>query len=83
MKDTHRARGWGPLGISIAAAILAPPRGTKRLIMATAESVAILTALWAAPALKFDRFDPALDGTLAYLFGRGRLSPVLYSRCLA
>jgi len=34
--------------------------------MATADAVAIPTALWAALALKFDRLDPALERTLAY-----------------
>ena len=34
--------------------------------MATADAVAIPTALWAALALKFDRLDPALDRTFAY-----------------
>src|SRR5438067_1012299 len=49
-----------------AEAILALSRETKRLIMATADAVAIPTALWAALALKFDRLDPALDRTFAY-----------------
>jgi FlaA1/EpsC-like NDP-sugar epimerase len=53
-------------GDSAAAAILALPRSTKRLIMAVADAVAIPTALWAALALKFDRFDPLLDRTFAY-----------------
>jgi FlaA1/EpsC-like NDP-sugar epimerase len=66
MKDTHAAGGLGPLGVSVATAILALPRETKRVIMATADAVAIPTALWAALALKFDRLDPALDRTLAY-----------------
>src|SRR5437660_7548122 len=66
MKDRHVAGESGPLGVSVAAAILALPRGTKRLIMATADAVAIPTALWAALALKFDRLDPALDRTFAY-----------------
>jgi FlaA1/EpsC-like NDP-sugar epimerase len=34
--------------------------------MATADAVAIPTALWVALALKFDRLDPALDLTFAY-----------------
>jgi FlaA1/EpsC-like NDP-sugar epimerase len=65
MKDTHAA-GRPTLGVSAAAAILALPRETKRIIMATTDAVAIPTALWAALALKFDRLDPALDRTLAY-----------------
>jgi FlaA1/EpsC-like NDP-sugar epimerase len=65
MKDTHAA-GRPTLSVSAAAAILALPRETKRIIMATADAVAIPTALWAALALKFDRLDPALDRTLAY-----------------
>ncbi len=54
------------MGVSVAEAILALPRETKRLIMATADAVAIPTALWAALVLKFDRIDPALDRTFAY-----------------
>ena len=46
--------------------ILALPRGAKRLIMVTADAVAIPTALWSALALKFDRLDPALDRTFVY-----------------
>src|SRR3984893_17384954 len=65
MKDKHAA-GRPTLGVSAAAAILALPREAKRLVMATADAVAIPTALWAALALKFDRLDPALDRTLAY-----------------
>ena len=66
MKDRHAAGRPQSLGVSAAAAILALPRETKRLIMATADAVAIPTALWAALALKFDRLDPALERTLAY-----------------
>src|SRR5256885_8298024 len=66
MKNKHAAGKPAPLGVSAAEAILALPRETKRLIMATADAVAIPTALWAALALKFDRLDPALDRTFAY-----------------
>src|SRR5882762_4265485 len=66
MKNRYAAGKPAPLGVAAAAAILALPRGTKRLIMATADAVAIPTALWAALALKFDRLDPALERTLAY-----------------
>src|SRR6267154_6170344 len=66
MKDRHAAGKPAPLGVTAAAAILALPRGTKRLIMATTDAVAIPTALWAALVLKFDRLDPVLDRTLAY-----------------
>src|ERR1700730_6101994 len=66
MKDTHAAGRSATVSVSAAAAILALPRGTKRLVMATADAVAIPTALWAALALKFDRLDPALERTLAY-----------------
>jgi FlaA1/EpsC-like NDP-sugar epimerase len=66
MKDTHAAGRSANLSVSAAAAILALPRGTKRFIMATADAIAIPTALWAALALKFDRLDPALERTLAY-----------------
>src|SRR5580700_12015782 len=66
MRDKHAAGKPASWGVSIAAAILALPRETKRLIMLTADAVAIPTALWAALALKFDRLDPALDRTFAY-----------------
>jgi len=66
MKNKHAAGRPAPLGVSAAEAILALPRETKRLIMATADAVAIPTALWAALVLKFDRLDPALDRTFAY-----------------
>src|SRR5947208_11685348 len=66
MKNKHAAGKLAPLGVSAAEAILALPRETKRLIMATADAIAILAALWAALALKSDRLDPALDRTFAY-----------------
>lgn len=66
MKDLHAPSRPASLRVGTAASILALPRRTKRLIMATADAVAIPTALWAALALKFDRLDPALDRTLAY-----------------
>ncbi len=66
MTDKHATDAPASLGTSVVGAILALPRETKRLIMATADAVAIPTALWAALVLKFDRFDPALDRTLAY-----------------
>src|SRR5438105_3881315 len=66
MKNKVAAARSGSLGVAAAKAILALPRGTKRLIMATTDAVAIPTALWAALVLKFDRLDPVLDRTLAY-----------------
>ena len=66
MKNKVAAARSGSLGVAAAKAILALPRGTKRLIMATTDAVAIPTALWAALVLKFDRLDPALDRTFAY-----------------
>ncbi len=66
MGDRHAARRPASRSFAATAAVLALPRETKRLIMATADAVAIPTALWAALALKFDRLDPALDRTLAY-----------------
>jgi FlaA1/EpsC-like NDP-sugar epimerase len=53
-------------GVSAADAVLALPRESKRIIMMTADAVAIPTALWAALALKFDRLDPLLERTFAY-----------------
>jgi FlaA1/EpsC-like NDP-sugar epimerase len=66
MKDKQVAGRPVSLGVSAAEAVLALPRETKRIIMATADAVAIPTALWAALALKFDRLDVALDRTFAY-----------------
>ena len=66
MKDRHAAGRPRSRAAALAEAVLALPRETKRLIMATADAVAIPTALWAALALKFDRLDPALDRTFAY-----------------
>ena len=66
MRNKHAAGRSASLGASAADSILALPRETKRLIMATADAIAIPTALWAALALKFDRLDPSLDRTLAY-----------------
>src|SRR6266478_578534 len=57
MKNKVAAGKPAPLGVSAAEAVLALPRETKRLIMATADAVAILTALWTALTLKFDRFS--------------------------
>jgi len=67
MKDRHAAGRPPSLGVS---ARWPPsshsPVEPSVLIMATADAVAIPTALWAALALKFDRLDPALERTLAY-----------------
>ena len=66
MRDKSAAGRPASWGVSAAAAVLALPRETKRLIMVAADAVAIPTALWAALALKFDRLDPYLEGTFAY-----------------
>jgi hypothetical protein len=67
MKDTHATGGSRPFGISVAAAILAPPRETKRLNHGDSRCRGDpYRALGAAPGLRFDRLDPALDRTLAY-----------------
>jgi FlaA1/EpsC-like NDP-sugar epimerase len=66
MTNKHAAARPASLGVSAAAAVLALPRGTKRLIMATGDAIAIPTALWAALALKFDRLDPSLQSASAY-----------------
>jgi hypothetical protein len=67
------AGGSRPFAISITAAILALTHETKHLIMATADAVAILAALWTAPTLKFDRF-PTFWSRLP--------QPCAFSRCL-
>jgi len=68
MRDNSAGVRSASFGSAAAEAILSFPRGTKRLIMATADAIAIPTALWAALALKFDRLDPLLDRTLMYFF---------------
>lgn len=66
MKDRHAPARRSSLHRATAETILALPRETKRLIMATADAIAIPVALWVALALKFDRLDPALERTFAY-----------------
>src|ERR1700740_3021692 len=66
MRGKHAAGGRASWGVSAADTVLALPRETKRLIMMAADAIAIPTALWAALALKFDRFDPFLESTFAY-----------------
>jgi FlaA1/EpsC-like NDP-sugar epimerase len=66
MRENSAALRSASFGSAAAEAVLSLPRGTKRLIMATADAVAIPTALWAALALKFDRLDPLLDRTFVY-----------------
>ena len=66
MRDKNAAARRASWGNSVAAAVLALPRETKRLIMVAADAVAIPTALWAALALKFDNLDPFLERTVAY-----------------
>src|SRR5256714_8899233 len=66
MKNKHAAGRPAPLGVSAAEALLALPRETKRLIMATADAVAIPSALRAPHLLRFDRLDRALERTFAY-----------------
>ena len=66
MREKHAAARPASWGVAAAAAILALPRETKRIIMMTADAVAIPTALWAALALKFDRLDPSLERTFTY-----------------
>ena len=77
MRDKQAAARPAAWGGSAAAAILALPRETKRIIMATADAVAIPTALWAALALKFDRLDPSLERTYAY-FGVAIVSALFF-----
>jgi FlaA1/EpsC-like NDP-sugar epimerase len=66
MTDRQAVRAHAGLGASVAEAILALPRETKRLIMVIADAVAVPTALWAALALKFDTVDPEIHRTFAY-----------------
>lgn len=66
MKEGYAAGGLGERSASAIGAILALPRQTKRVIALTADVIAIPIALWAALALKTDRWNPSLDGYPAY-----------------
>jgi FlaA1/EpsC-like NDP-sugar epimerase len=62
--------------IGLAEKLLELPRPTKRLIMLSADLVALPTALWAALALKFDRLALPLDHG-ALLFASAVISGLL------
>jgi FlaA1/EpsC-like NDP-sugar epimerase len=66
MKDRGTGRVTGSGGGRIADAVLALPRGTKRIIMAATDACAIPLALWVAFALKFDSLKPLTERTYAY-----------------
>jgi FlaA1/EpsC-like NDP-sugar epimerase len=66
MTERPAVPGHTRIGASVAETILSLPRGSKRLVMVAADAIAIPTALWAALALKFDQWDPAIERTLAY-----------------
>jgi FlaA1/EpsC-like NDP-sugar epimerase len=66
MKDRHAAGKAPTRGASAAEAILALPRVAKRLIMVTADAIAIPAALWAALCLKFDTLSPSAERTYSY-----------------
>ena len=66
MTDRQAVRTHAGVGVTLAEAVLALPRETKRLIMVITDAVAIPTALWAALALKFDTLDPQIQRTFAY-----------------
>jgi len=66
MKDKHALASPTSLSVATSQSILALPRETKRLIVVMTDALAIAAALWAALALKFGRFDPALERALAY-----------------
>ncbi|HUI61722.1 MAG TPA: nucleoside-diphosphate sugar epimerase/dehydratase [Steroidobacteraceae bacterium] len=66
MKDDHEAGRYTSMRASATGALLALPRAKKRLVMLTADAIAMPLAFWAALVLKFDRFDPVLERTRAY-----------------
>ncbi len=66
MTDRQPVPARRGLAIAAADAVLGLPRQAKRVIMVTADVVAIPAALWAALALKFDTLDPAIDRSVAY-----------------
>ena len=66
MKEKHALATPPSLRVATTESILALPRATKRLITISVDTLAIVVALWAALALKFDRLDPAAGRTLTF-----------------
>lgn len=66
MTEKNMAAGRGQSRTLAVGAVLALPRGTKRLIMVGADAMAIPIALWVALALKFDSVLPPIDHTAIY-----------------
>jgi UDP-N-acetylglucosamine 4,6-dehydratase len=66
MKEKHALATAPSLRVATTESILALPRPTKRLITVSVDAVAIVVALWAALALKFDRLDPPVGRTLTF-----------------
>ncbi len=79
MKDMDAARRRTSVGASAAETILALPRQAKRLIMLTADAVAIPIAFWAALVLKFDRLSPSLDRNLDYFIVAVAAALIIFS----
>jgi FlaA1/EpsC-like NDP-sugar epimerase len=59
--------------------LVALPRHTKRVIMLTADSIAIPVALWSALVLKFDRLVPPISSLGVYLVAAVLLSLATFS----
>ena len=77
MKD-QRSTGPGQfVAVPVVQAVLALPRATKRLIIASTDAIAVLTALWGALALKFDFLLPLGARTLPY-YGVAVLSALFF-----
>jgi FlaA1/EpsC-like NDP-sugar epimerase len=66
MKEKHALATPPSLRVTTTESILALPRPTKRLITVSVDAVAIVVALWAALALKFDRLDPAVGRPMIF-----------------
>src|ERR1700747_1651382 len=79
MTDRQAVGTHAGLGASAAAAILALPRETQRLLMVIRDASAIPTALWAALVLKFDTLDPEIERTLAYFLVATASALLLFS----
>jgi len=66
MSDRQVPAQKDPRRTAAVAALLALPRHTKRLVMATTDALAIPMALWGALVLKFDRWDVVLPRGKGY-----------------
>jgi len=77
MKDQRSTGPSRRVAVPVAQAVLALPRVTKRLIIASTDALAVLAALWGALSLKFDVLVPVGIHTLPY-YGVAALSALFF-----